>query len=122
MTYSKNEDVNHRLDLSESSLEHQKEMVDNCRERAYRWILHQFARRGKTAPSDDPLKAGDQILIDVEADISAYFYRRDRAEFSEEEKGYKQLIWKKNAEELLNDYLRSKYPDTYYAVNPGGCD
>lgn len=120
MTYADNEDVNKRLDLDDQVLSNKSDIIDNCRERSYRWIQHQFARRGEDSPSTDTLSTEDQILIDIEADLSAYYYRRDRTEFDDEEKGYKILQWKKDAEQLLNNYLRDQYPSTYYGI--GGDD
>lgn len=124
MTYSTDAEVNYRLDLSSNVLSQHSGMIENCRNRAYRWIVHQFARRGEDAPDvpaeGESLDDDDKVLMDIEADMSAYFYRRDRSEFSDEEKGYKVLVWKRNAEDLLNDYLRSKYTSTYYGMNSGG--
>lgn len=120
MTYATNDDVNNRLDMDDQVLSQHSDMIDNCRERSFRWIKHQFARRGENAPADSSLDGENEILIDIEADLSAYHYRRDRAEFDDEEKGYKILQWKKDAEELLENYLRDKYPSSYYGI--GGDD
>lgn len=116
MTYATDEDVQNRLDLDDQVLDQRSPQIENCRERSFRWIKHQFARRGKEHPDPNSLDAQEEILIDIEADLSAYYYRRDQAEFTDEEKGYKVLQWKKDAEEKLEDYLRSNYAETYYGI------
>lgn len=81
-------------------------------------MIFRFSERGveeSDLPDDGDLSGRDTILREIEADYASYLYRRDRTEPNEEE-GQKELRWKKDAEELIDRYLKHEYNETYYGV------
>lgn len=120
MTYSTNDDVNQRLDLSSSRLSDKSTELDGYRETAYNWIVFKFAERDvdeSDLPDESSLNGSDKILKQIEADYAAYLYRRDRTEFNEGEGTPKELRWKREAEENIERYLKLEYTDTFYGVS-----
>lgn len=117
VTYSCDRDVNMRLDLG-SHFKSNLDFIINNRERAHRWIRHEYTRHGKVAPGvEDELDDTDVILKDIEADRAAYYYLRDKMEWASEPSSKMLQLnrWKDESEEMLNSLFRTKWGDELYA-------
>jgi len=117
MTYAEDSDVEFRLNTGDyQSLV--SDQIENCRDRAYRDIQEEFVKNGLESPDTDGDDVG--VLVDIEADLAAYYYRRDRAEFNDEEKGYKERMWKKDAYSKLERYINARHGNMGFMAGGGG--
>ena len=112
-TFSDNDDVQERLDIHPDQYDYKEDSITSVRERAYRWIVSEFAKYGEEPPSE-----ADGVFIilkDIEADRAAYYYWRDYQEWTTgDDEGTRRYNWKSDSKKMLEQLLRSKYGGITY--------
>lgn len=112
--YADANDVNDRLRLESAELADKAVLINAKIKTAYGIIQEEFSKMGSSAP--DPTGTFDDILTDIQADLTAALYREDLMEFTDlsgERPVDKSWIWKKRAMGLLVDYVtRTARPPT----------
>ncbi len=121
-SYSDEEDVENRLVLGDH-YSGEVEQIQDCMERAHRWIRHKFASHGKMDELPDPseeLPADFEILKDIEATRAAYLYKSDMMQWATDpssREGEKLTSWKERSERMLKQLIRRKWGDEFYAFS-----